>query len=118
MTLSFNIFGSEAAQILSAMQAASFDRDSGQAWSEPEIATLLHSPGVEALVGSEGHDPAGFLLSRRVGEEAEILSICVVPPHRRKTVGHQLIEQFCHRADSVGVREIWLEVNEIGRAHV
>lgn len=124
MTLSFEIFTSEAPEvlpeilpeILSEMHAMSFPHGSGQVWSAADIRSILHSPGTEALVVSLNQTPAGFLLWRRVVPEAEILSVAIIPVHRGKGAGHQLIRQLFDRAAQAGVREIFLEVNAQNKA--
>lgn len=116
MTLSFNSVKSEAAEILSEIQARSFDQNSGQPWSAAAIADLLHSPGTAAVVVLDDSDPAGFLLSRRAGPEAEILSVCVLPAYRKKAIGHQVIRHFQAEAKRTGIREIFLEVAEYNNA--
>ncbi len=97
------------------MHALSF-RDGGQVWSAADIRSILQSPGSEALVVSRGQNPAGFLLWRGAAEEAEILSIAIMPSFRGCGAGRYLIRQLFDRAARVQARQIFLEVKEDNRA--
>jgi len=90
--------------------------DGGQVWSAADIRAILLSPGSEALVVSRDQNPAGFLLWRGVAQEAEILSIAIMPSFRGRGAGGYLIRQLFDRAAQAQVRQIFLEVKEDNRA--
>ena len=77
------------------------------AWSEATLAELLASPGVFALLADGGE---GFVLARAVAGEAEILSIGVVPAHRRKGLGRRLLSTAAVEARRRGAARLFLEV--------
>jgi ribosomal-protein-alanine N-acetyltransferase len=58
---------------------------------------------------------AGFVLSRRVLDEAEILTIAVAVEFRRKGLGGALLGAHIARLAAMGVKELFLEV-EAGNA--
>ena len=96
--------GREAPQ-LAAIHAAAFP--AGAAWSAGTIATLLAMEGIFGL-----HGPGGFILARRVLDEAEILTLAVHPEHRQQGLGQALVETAALAAATAGAKVMFLEVAE------
>ncbi len=109
-------------RIMAVMEAA-FDPAYGEAWNRRQVADALAMPGTHALVvdatgaqiGSEATgiaapDPAGFVLTRHVLDEEELLLIAVVPDARRRGVGAALIGQLVASARTRGTTRIFLEM--------
>lgn len=120
MTISFDMVAVEAADVLSKMQALSFQDGPEQVWAPQEMALLLRSAGVMAMVmlskkSSEGV-PMGFILWRELLEEAEILSLCILPKFRKQGRGHEILQALSLRAEQHGIKEIFLEVREDNQA--
>ena len=92
------------AQALAALHAACFPP--AQAWSADAFARLLALPGVFGCL-AEGE---GFALLRAVLDEAEILTIAVVPGARRRGLGAALVSAGLAGAALRGVRACFLEV--------
>jgi ribosomal-protein-alanine N-acetyltransferase len=81
-------------------------------WSEQAIAdALAASPGYH-LVGIGGGHIAGFISSRRIAVEGEILNLAVKPEFRRQGIGHALVSVILERFHRDGVRQVFLEVRE------
>lgn len=93
------------APALAALHAAAFPP--GAAWSAETIATLLGMEGVVGLIA-----PGGFILARRVLDEAEILTLAVHPDHRRQGLGEALVETAAVVTAASGARVMFLEVAE------
>lgn len=89
-----------------AIHAASFERE--RAWSAREFAALVGDPHVFAVDAAEGG--AGFALGRAVAGEAELLTLAVAPPARRKGHGRALVAAFEEGARERGASEAFLEV--------
>ncbi|MGI1663912.1 GNAT family N-acetyltransferase [Palleronia sp. KMU-117] len=79
--------------------------DSGPAWSAADFAGLLAAPGVFAL-----GDDRGVALGRVAADEAELLTIAVLPGHRGAGVGRSLLAAFETEAARAGARVAFLEV--------
>lgn len=102
------------AALLAALHARCF----AEAWSEAFIASLLASKGATGLVafardrdGRAG--PAeGFALLRTVADEAELLSVGVVPERRRGGIAQRLLAAVIDRCRVAGVARLHLEVAE------
>ena len=89
-----------------ALHAGCFD----DAWSAAAIAAVLATPGSFGLLSITSGDLSGFLLARVAADEAEILSIGVLPAWRRRGVARALMAAAAlHAADS-GARRLFLEV--------
>lgn len=74
-------------------------------WDAASLSSLLTSPGV--FVEAEAD---GFILTRVVADEAEILTLAVRPSARRSGLGARLVEAAVVRAAALGVERMFLEV--------
>lgn len=87
----------------------------GAQWSAETFAAQLALPGVFGLV-----DPAGGIaLARVAADEAEILTLAVIPAARRRGLGRALLAASASRAQALGAQRLFLEVsadNEAARA--
>ena len=93
---------------LAELHAACF----AEAWDADAFATLLAMPGAFALFAEEpARDiPSGFLMIRGVGDEAEIITLGVLPARRRKGLARDLLASGVKEAVSRGARRLFLEV--------
>ena len=85
-------------------------------WSERGILESIQSETTIALVAENTEGELGYLMARLSGEEGEILNLAVLPGHRRRGLGRQLLEQGLALLVGRGVREAYLEVRESNRA--
>jgi ribosomal-protein-alanine N-acetyltransferase len=106
----------EDAPLLARLHAGAFHRG----WSEDEFERLLASSTNlgEGAAFSDGGRLQGFVLSRLAKVEAEILSIVVDKSTRRQGVGRALFAKHLDRLRDLGVRELFLEVEETNRAAI
>lgn len=74
-------------------------------WSTAEFADLVAAPGVFLLT-----DGQGFALGRIVADEAELLTLAVVPETRRQGTGRALMARFDAAARAGGADHAFLEV--------
>ncbi len=86
------------------IHAAAFPHD---AWDAATLAGFLTQPGVFGLIDSRG----GFVLARLAADEAEILTIAVLPEARRQGVGGTLLQALLDEAARRGARAMFLEVS-------
>jgi [ribosomal protein S18]-alanine N-acetyltransferase len=85
-------------------------------WPAQEFEALLMDPactgdGIEGKLGL-----AGFVLSRRALDEAEILTIVVDPRMRRQNCGQRLLAAHLSRLSALGIASLFLEVDEANTA--
>ena len=92
---------------------------SGTPWSARSLAEVMALPGVFALLaveaGDAGEAPAGFLLAQVLFEEAELLSLGVLPASRRRGHAGRLLQAALAEAARRGARRMQLEVAEDNR---
>jgi tRNA threonylcarbamoyladenosine biosynthesis protein TsaB len=100
------------ANLLAALHAQCFDRG----WTSKAMAELMTMPGTFALQARSGEDPVGFVLARSAGDQAEILTICVIPSYRRRHVAEQLIQAATERLAQVGALHLYIEVADSNAA--
>ncbi|MEA2937786.1 MAG: [ribosomal protein S18]-alanine N-acetyltransferase [Alphaproteobacteria bacterium] len=96
------------AAAIASIHAASFNRG----WSEEEIEYLMLERNVLTHRAMVGADLVGFIMSRHVAGEGEILSIAVASHRRKKGLARRLLDVHMRRLAGLGVRTIFLEVNE------
>jgi ribosomal-protein-alanine N-acetyltransferase len=100
--------GPADAQALAALHARSFHR----AWNEGEFEALLSQRNVVGHRAMLGRALGGFVLSRMVPPEAEILSIAVASSRRGKGLAGQLLQIHLRRLAALGIGAVFLEVGE------
>jgi [ribosomal protein S18]-alanine N-acetyltransferase len=105
------------AAVLAALHGRCFE----DAWSIQAMAEVLGSPGAFAYLALGAADgnpdqPVGFALARRTGDDAELLSLCVLPEGQRRGIGGALLDEVMRRARQVGARRLFLEVAENNEA--
>ncbi len=100
--------GPQDAATIAALHAASFQRG----WGEDEIDRLLADRSVVTHRMVAGRKTAGFIISRRAGDEAEILSIAVAPARRGRGLARPLLEFHLRTLAGLGIRTVFLEVDE------
>lgn len=88
--------GPEAARVVSALHHAAFSgRDP---WDETACGQILALPGVEAWLACVSDVPVGFIISRHVLDEGEVLSLGVHPQWQRQGLAHRLLSHLINRA--------------------
>ena len=105
-----------AAVPISVLQQACFPEDP---WDAGAIDQIMGIPGFFGRVGWAKTAPVGFALALALGEEAEIVSLGVLPDHRRCGIGSAILDAACDEALLRGAERVVLEVasdNEAARA--
>lgn len=98
--------GVEASGLLAALHAECFP----ESWGEESFSALLAAPGAAAFLAAAGAAPVGFALMRRAADEAEILTLGVVPAARRRGVAAAILAEAMARARLEGAAALHLEV--------
>jgi [ribosomal protein S18]-alanine N-acetyltransferase len=91
-----------------ALHAASFRRG----WSEDEFERQLADRSVVAHRATRNGTLLGFILSRFVAGEAEILSVAVAGPRRGQGIARRLLDLHLRRLAGLGITTVFLEVDE------
>jgi len=81
-------------------------------WTEWGFRELLGWPGVLALVSEHQGEVCGFIIGRRVADEAEVLNLAVVLTKRRKGEGRALLKAAMDEFRARHVSRVFLDVRE------
>lgn len=101
-----------AASVLAALHRSCF----ADPWDEAVMAEMLAMPGVFGWIAGHGEAPAGFILVRAAGGEAEILSIGVIPAARRRGLARALLDTALKATRAAGATALFLEAAEDNKA--
>ncbi len=93
------------ADALAAIHAAAFP--AAEQWSAKTFSDLLELPGVFAIMAAGG----GLLLARIAADEAEILTLAVMPEQRRRGIARRLLRDAIARLRASGAAALFLEVS-------
>ena len=100
------------AGLMAALHRSCFPRP----WDEAAMATFIASPDTLCLLGSVNHQtepaPAGFLIARKAADEAELLTLAVVPGRRRAGVARALLTAAMAMLAERGAKQLLFEVEE------
>jgi ribosomal-protein-alanine N-acetyltransferase len=100
--------GASDARALAALHSAAFHRG----WSESDFEHMLLDRNIIAHRATAGRNVVGFIISRLVLDEAEILSTAVAAPRRGKGLARRLLDLHLRRLAGLGARTVFLEVEE------
>jgi ribosomal-protein-alanine N-acetyltransferase len=89
-----------------------FDARFGEAWTHNQVLGLLAMPGVWLTIAELGGESAGFALSRRVLDEAELLLLATAPTLRRRGVAAALLRTVIADATAQSADTLHLEVRD------
>lgn len=94
--------------LLAALHGRAFE----EAWDEEAFATLLATPGTAALFARahEEGPPIGLVLWRQAADEAEILSLAVLPEARGAGVARALMRAVMAALAKTPCQALFLEV--------
>ena len=100
--------GAERAEECARMHGASF----AFGWSKIDFESYLTDPHIIADGALTGRKPrlGGFILSRLMPPDAEILTFAVDPEYRGAGVGRKILEKHLENLERGGARLVFLEV--------
>ncbi len=104
--------GAEAAALFAAVHQASFAGEVTASWGETDFVALLDMKHATGLVGmKQGSDrPEGVILYRVAADEAEIVTLGILPEFRRSGLASFLLGEMFREISDLGVRAVFLEV--------
>jgi tRNA threonylcarbamoyladenosine biosynthesis protein TsaB len=104
--VSFETATADMAPVLAELHRQCFE----EPWDERAFTDLLGMPGASAMIALRGGVLAGFVLTRTAADEAEIITIGVLPPSRRRGVARALLDRQSAELQNSGVRRLFIEV--------
>lgn len=85
-------------------------------WSLAGIGEMIRAANTTTLVVDTSGAVAGYLVARAVRDEGEILNLAVVPEHRRRGFGNELLTAGLAWLREAGAHEVYLEVRQSNAA--
>ena len=92
---------------ISLLHRACFPEDP---WDAEAIKQIMGIPGFFGRVAWAKTAAVGFALALALGEEAEIVSLGVLPDHRRCGIGSAILDAVCGEARLQGAERVVLEM--------
>ena len=78
-------------------------------WDARAVEQIMSMPGFFGCIGKANGAPVGFALALALGEEAEIVSLGVVPQYRGYGIGSAVLDAVCDEARLRGAESVILE---------
>jgi len=88
------------------------------AYGPGELRIYLHSDGSHCIVAEVGATIAGFVLTERAGQVAHIVTLDVLEPYRRQSVGSLLLSAAEDEAAARGANRVYLETATTNHAAI
>jgi len=88
-------------------------------WDEEAFYSFLRDETITCLIARPIGLPerlVGFVLVRQVGDEAEIITLAVLPTYRRQGIGYALLDASLRHFHHQRVQKLFLEVEEKNHA--
>jgi ribosomal-protein-alanine N-acetyltransferase len=112
MTESIRALRPHDGQTVALLHAQCFAALQERAWAAEEFAQLLATPGCFGLLSIADGQPVGLALARVAADEAEILTLGVMPQARRRGRGSLLLSTLARRCRRRGAQSLFLDVAE------
>lgn len=108
----------EGAELLSTIHEICFENSPEQSWLKQEFQNLMSIAGTISYVISINGQPIGFVLIREIPDEAEILTICILPKWCNNGYASYLLEWIIKKLQHKSFKRLFLEVRENNGAAV
>jgi ribosomal-protein-alanine N-acetyltransferase len=104
------------AVLMASIHAGCFARP----WPEADMARFVAAPDtlclIASAVGNSGGMPRGLLIARKAAEEAELITLCVIPACRRLGLARALLREAIDALRTSGTTRLFLEVEDGNQA--
>ncbi len=106
--------GTASAGLLAVLHAQCFAP--GERWDEAAFGSVLAMPGgFGGVAGTDAGRPDALALARVAADEAELLTVGVLPAARGRGLAARLLEELAAEAAGLGAARLFLEVS-VGNA--
>ncbi len=90
----------------------------GIAYGRVELRTYIQSGGSHCLLAEVAGKTAGFILTERSAQSGHIITLDVLPEHRRRSIGSLLLQAAELEAASQGANLMYLETATSNKAAI
>ena len=98
----FEYLNFACADLMTVLHARCFEMP----WKKEDFSDLLRLPTTKGLICEKG-----MIVCSICGEDAEILTLCVLPEFRRQGIASKMIQKMCEYMKNFQVVSFFLEVN-------
>lgn len=99
-----------AQALLAEIHGAAFAPMDERGWAASEFRAMVEMPGVHVLLATAADEPVGFILYRTVLDEAELITVAVLPNRQGRGFAFRLIENMIAHLKNMSVTQVFLEV--------
>lgn len=110
--------GVAGVDLLGNIHRMSFEKMPEQVWTINEFKELFSVAGTTSYVINKAGEPIGFILIRKVIEEAEIITFCILPKYCKNGYATLLLEWVIRELQRQSVKRFFLEVRENNSAAI
>lgn len=104
----FRTVAASESDILTRIHAEAF----ANYWNPSDFNDFFAVGGTHALLAEIDHEPAGLVVVRVSGTQADIITIAIRPPFRRQGIARALMEQAIEIAKELGATDMFLDVED------
>ncbi|MCV6599822.1 MAG: ribosomal protein S18-alanine N-acetyltransferase [Alphaproteobacteria bacterium] len=90
----------DCSDVVAEMHKSCFEK----CWSSEQFSNLLKNPFNKIFIACDENKPLGFIMVQKIEDEAEIITVCVLPEYRKQGIAQKLIE-------NITSNKVFLEVN-------
>ena len=102
----------EASLLISELHYKAFIASSDQEWSEKAFREMLSIKGTNCYLVKRDMNPIGFALMRRIADEVEIITFCILPNECKNGYATLLLEWIIKDLQRQSIKRLFLEVRE------
>lgn len=85
-------------------------------WTPDSFRSMIAQPLVIATVAEQGGGIVGYCIAWAIGDEAELVNLCVAPAVRGTGLGGRLLDDLLASLDTRGGATVYLEVRDSNEA--
>jgi ribosomal-protein-alanine N-acetyltransferase len=95
--------------VFAALHARAFGPMGERPWEADAFRQLVESPGMDIYLAHQAGTAVGYILTRAVCDEAELISMAVDPSCHRSGIGRSLLDFAVDALGAAGVEKLFLE---------
>lgn len=103
-------------ELLAEIYCSAFKDMPEQNWDEKTFVNLFKIEGTTSFILAKSDQPVGFVLLRKLLDEVEIITFCILPKWCNNGYATFLLEWIIKSLQQQAIKRVFLEVRENNRA--
>lgn len=116
--LKISELGVSGATLLAEIYDLSFQEGSEQHWDKKAFEALFKIAGTTSYIVEKNETPIGFVMLRKLHDEAEIITFCILPKWCNNGYATVLLEWVKDRLQQQAIKRVFLEVRQNNEAAI